>query len=142
MRGVVSFLFVLVSCQFGWSQQGPPPPMAMASEENQKLIDELIEVTHIKEQYLEICTSFIEQAAIEKGWDATEIKRRKQKTGNIDQFIRSSFYSSMAFLSSDELREAIKFFKKANKKNLFDPYFISCSVITHNFLMYVNALIE
>lgn len=133
-------MFIITVQSIAFSQ-GPPPSMAIASEENQKLIDEIIEITHFKEQYIEICTSFIEQAAKEKGWDETEIAERKKRM-DAEQFIRSSFYNAMAFLSSEELRETIMFLKKINKKTPFNAFFLSRSTITNNFLIHVNSLIE
>lgn len=141
MKNVITLLLIITAQSIAFSQ-GPPPLQAeTATKENQLLIDEIIELTHFKEQYTEICTSFIERTAKERGWDTKEIERRKQGM-DADRFIRMNFYTTMAFLSSEDLRETITFLKKINKKNPYHDFFLSDLIISNNFLIHVNSLIE
>lgn len=119
----------------------PPPPQTMASEENQKLIDEIIEITNFKEEYYILCTNFIELKGKEMGWDAAEIEKRKKRM-DVDRFIRNNFYNAMAFLSFDELKEIILFLKKINRKRPHNPFLLNSYTIENNLIMHVNSLIE
>lgn len=141
MTQLVIALFVIVTQSISFSQGGPPPPADMASEENQKLIDEIVEITKFKEKYLELCTRFIEEAAMEKGWSIAEVEKRKKKI-DVDQFIRNNFYNSMASLSSDELKEIIVFLKKLNKKNPNIPFLLTNHLIENNIVNDINHLIK
>lgn len=141
MTQLVIALFVIVTQSISFSQGGPPPPADMASEENQKLIDEIVEITKFKEKYLELCTRFIEEAAMEKGWSIAEVEKRKKKI-DVDQFIRNNFYNSMASLSSDELKEIIVFLKKLNKKNPNIPFLLTNHLIENNIVNDINHLLK
>lgn len=141
MTQLVIAIFVIVTQSISFSQGGPPPPADMASEENQKLIDEIVEITKFKEKYLELCTRFIEEAAMEKGWSIAEVEKRKKKI-DVDQFIRNNFYNSMASLSSDELKEIILFLKKLNKKNPNIPFLLTNHLIENNIVNDINHLLK
>lgn len=141
MTQLVIALFVIVTQSISFSQGGPPPPGDMASEENQKLIDEIVEITKFKEKYLELCTRFIEEAAMEKGWSIAEVEKRKKKI-DVDRFIRNNFYNSMASLSSDELKEIIVFLKKLNKKNPNIPFLLTNHLIENNIVNDINHLLK
>lgn len=140
IKGITMLLFTTVFQLLSFSQ-GPPPPADMASEENQKLIDEIVEITKFKEKYLELCTRFIEEAAMEKGWSIAEVEKRKKKI-DVDQFIRNNFYNSMASLSSDELKEIIVFLKKLNKKNPNIPFLLTNHLIENNIVNDINHLLK
>lgn len=123
-----------------WSQ-GPPPPMAMASEENQILIDEIVEISKLKEYYNSTCSYYINQAAELNGWDNSEILKRKKQM-DFDRFIRMNFYSFMADYSKDELIEIISFLKKVNKRTGVRPFFLINQSIENNLRLEISSIIK
>lgn len=140
LKQIFSILFVCVIQSIAFSQ-GPPPPAAMATEENQVLIDEIIKITKIKEHYAQTCIYFIERTAKEKGWDSKEVEKRMQRI-NIDNFIEMNFYNTMATFSTEELKEMITFLKKVNQKTPYTSFFLSDSILVHNLFNHMQHLIE
>ncbi|MCO5259942.1 MAG: hypothetical protein M9916_07350 [Crocinitomicaceae bacterium] len=140
LKQIFSIFFVCVIQSIAFSQ-GPPPPMDMATEENQVLIDEIIKITKIKEHYAQTCTYFIERTAKEKGWDSKEVEKRMQRI-NIDNFIEMNFYNTMATFSSEELKEIITFLKKVNQKTPYTSFFLSDSILVNNLFNHMQHMIE
>ncbi len=140
MRKVMIVLFVVAyySCALC---QGPPPPMAMASEENQKLIDKIIEITKVKEYYNTTCLYYIDRAAESNDWEEADILKRKQRM-DVNRFIRMNFYSSMANYSVEELKEIFAFLQKINKRNGYVPFFLINQFIEDNLRLEINSIIE
>lgn len=140
MRKVMIVLFVVAyySCALC---QGPPPPMAMASEENQKLIDKIVEITNIKEYYNTTCFYYIDQAAKLNDWSDLDILKRKQRM-DVNRFIRMNFYSFMARYSTEELEEIFVFVQKINKRNGSTPFFLINQSIESNLRLEISSIIE
>lgn len=140
MRSVFCAVLFFSFCQlFGLSQ--PPPPQVMASDENQQLIDEIVEITNFKDQYYVLCTYFIDRKGEEMGWDAAEIEKRKKRM-DVDRFIRNNFYNAMASLSSDELKETIVLLKKINRKRSNNPFLLTSYSIQNNLVTHIKLLLE
>ncbi len=134
-----AMLFFSVCHLFGLSQ--PPPPMVMASEENQKLIDKIIEITKVKEYYNTTCLYYIDRAAESNDWEEADILKRKQRM-DVNRFIRMNFYSSMANYSVEELKEIFAFLQKINKRNGYVPFFLINQFIEDNLRLEINSIIE
>lgn len=140
MKKIMTLLFVIAFTPIVWTQEVSILTIE-ATDENKVLIDEIIELTKIKEQYTQMCTYFIERTAKEKGWDSKEIERRKQKM-DIDNFIEMNFYDALAIFSSKELKEIISFLKKVNQKTPYSSFFLSDLTIENNLFNHILYLIK
>lgn len=140
MKNIFCAMLFFSVCQlFGLSQ--PPPPMVMASEENQKLIDKIIEITKVKEYYNTTCLYYIDRAAELNDWEEADILKRKQRM-DVNRFIRMNFYNSMANYSVEELKEIFAFLQKINKRNSYVPFFLINQSIENNLRIEINSIIE
>lgn len=140
MKKIMILLFVIAFSPLVWTQEFSILTME-ATDENKVLIDEIIELAKIKEQYTEMCTYFIERTAKEKGWDDKEVERRKQRM-NVDDFIKINFYDALAIFSSEELKEIITFLEKVNQKTHYSSFFLSNLMIEHNLFNHLLYLIK
>lgn len=117
---LISFLFFRV---ISFSQDSPPP-MLMPSEENKKLIVELVKVTDYENYFVEYCTKHIEKSGVEKGLSKEKILKSKNRI-NFVEFLEYTVFNQFAVYSSEELREMIALCKKLKKKNHSNVFFTS-----------------
>ena len=92
--------------------QGPPPP-AMPTKTNRKLIDRIIEKTNHKKYFVNYCTKKIRNYAKKNNWSKT---KTDEKLAQIDFDTYSfSIYNSYAFYSAKQLKKILEVMALINR---------------------------
>lgn len=120
MKHFFLIVFFILGLGKAYTQSFPLPP-ATSNPEKQLLIDEFVEVSHYKETLRNYAKSYIEL----KMFDYTtsppkELITKSQAQEILKNFessdIKFSLYSSFSFISEENLRELIKFYKNIGGK--------------------------
>ncbi|MDE5430545.1 hypothetical protein [Elizabethkingia meningoseptica] len=113
-RGLL-LLFIILSVCVG-AQQLPPPP-AMSNLEQKRLIDEFIDVSNYKEALTNYAKFYLELKMFD--YDVSppkELITKEQAQSIINNLnfedFKISLYSSLSFISQENLKELIQFHKK------------------------------
>lgn len=110
----IFFTITLFISSLAFSQELDPPTIAMPSEANKILIDELIRVTEFENYFTNYCKNKIEQAAKEKRWSE---KKKQETIRSIDfKYFKDSIYNTFASDSMEDLNKIIFLFKDLNSK--------------------------
>lgn len=136
MKSIKTLLLITLLTSFiSVLAQGPPPAMAMPSEKNSKLIDELVNTSGLKDFFTAYCTSRIKFAGQTKNWSTAKINE-KINSINFDEFKKVSVYNAYSSLNSDELTLLIEFFKSTRQRNVSQKFFLSDSMLLTNLNTY------
>ncbi|SEG14851.1 hypothetical protein SAMN05421847_1542 [Halpernia humi] len=143
MKKLSLFLFIFFSL-FSFAQESPPP-VAMPKENQEKLIDELINVSNYKEALMNYARVYF--------W-GEQYKNGKRNYGNkeidevlkkfdFEKFKKNSIYNSLSFVSEQKLKNLIEFYKKNgglidDKNNLI----LITASISHNLQYQLNSEME
>ncbi|WP_407483439.1 hypothetical protein [Elizabethkingia meningoseptica] len=113
-RGLLLLFIILSVC--GSAQQLPPPP-AMSNLEQKRLIDEFIEVSNYKEALTNYAKFYLGLKMFD--YDVSppkELITKEQARSIINNLnfedFKISLYSSLSFISQENLKELIQFHKK------------------------------
>ncbi|MCL1665380.1 hypothetical protein M2T78_14015 [Elizabethkingia ursingii] len=113
-RGIL-LLFIILSV-YGSAQQLPPPP-AMSNLEQKRLINEFIEVSNYKEALTNYAKFYLGLKMLD--YDVSppkELITKEQAQSIINNLnfedFKISLYSSLSFISQENLKELIQFHKK------------------------------
>lgn len=139
-----SFLFLCFFSILSFAQASPPSS-AVPKENQEKLIDELINVSNYKEALMNYSRVYFWGEQYKNGrrnYGNEEIDEVLNKF-DFEKFKKNSIYNSYSFISEQKLKNLIEFFKKNgglvdDKNNLI---LISAS-ISHNLQYQLNSEME
>jgi hypothetical protein len=119
--------------------QDGPPPMAMPTENNKVLIDEVIKVTNYDTYFRDYCLKRVNQHATVNNWTT---KKKEQVIKSIDfKSFSSTVYNQYAFHSTEELKKLIELFKELNK-NKVQKLIVTSEMVQGNLELFVQSVIE
>ncbi len=127
----ILLLITLATSSISVLAQGPPPAMAMPSEKNSKLIDELVNASGLKDFFTAYCTSRIKFAGQTKNWNTAKIDE-KISSINFEEFKKGPVYNDYSSLTADELTLLIRFFKSTGQRGSSQKFFLSDSMLLTN----------
>lgn len=137
-------IFIFVMCMannISWSQDGPPPQMAMPNDKNTALIDKIIEVSEHEIYFKDYCSKKVKEIAKEENWNSEKTKQILESI-RFDSYI-SSVYNSFAFYTEQQLRMVIDTMIILNKENSSGQKFIlNNEMMQNNLDIYVTGVIE
>lgn len=137
MKYVFPFVFTFFA-MVSKAQDGPPP-MAMPTEKNKELIDEVIKVTNYETYFKNYCLEKVNRYAAAQNW--TE-KKREQIIKSIDfKYFSSTVYNQYAFHSSEELEKLIELFKELNK-NKVQKLIVTSDMVQGNLELFAQNVVE
>ncbi|PWG79551.1 hypothetical protein [Pararcticibacter amylolyticus] len=137
----ILLLITLLTGSISVLAQGPPPAMAMPSEKNSKLIDELVNVSGLKDFFTAYCASRIKFAGQTKSWSTAKINE-KISSINFEEFKKGPVYNDYSSLTADELTLLIRFFKSAGQRSSSQKFFLSDSMLLTNLNNYSERYLE
>lgn len=134
MKKTILVFCCIISC-LAFSQETSPPPMAMPNDRQEKLIDELISVSHYKEALVNYSRVYFWGEQYNGGKRRYENKHIDQVLKNFDfeKFKKSSIYNSFSKIPEKKLKNLIEFYKNNGSEidTQNDIILISAS-ISHN----------
>ncbi len=138
------FIFFIFFSFFSFAQESPPP-VAMPKENQEKLIDELINVSDYKEALMNYSRVYFwgEQYKNGKRNYGNEEIDEVLKKFDFEKFKKNSIYNSFSFISEQRLKNLIEFYKKNgglidDKNNLI----LITASISHNLQYQLNSEME
>ena len=138
------FIFFIFFFFFSFAQESPPP-VAMPKENQEKLIDELINVSDYKEALMNYSRVYFwgEQYKNGKRNYGNEEIDEVLKKFDFEKFKKNSIYNSFSFISEQRLKNLIEFYKKNgglidDKNNLI----LITASISHNLQYQLNSEME
>ena len=138
------FIFFIFFSFFSFAQESPPP-VAMPKENQEKLIDELINVSDYKEALMNYSRVYFwgEQYKNGKRTYGNEVIDEVLKKFDFEKFKKNSIYNSFSFISEQRLKNLIEFYKKNgglidDKNNLI----LITASISHNLQYQLNSEME
>lgn len=133
------FAALLIVCSSVCQAQEDPPPMAMPTENNKVLIDEVIRVTNYETYFREYCLEKIKQYATEHKWTAN---KKEEIIKSIDfKYFNSTVYNQYAFHSTEDLKRLIELFKALNK-NKVQKLVVTSDIVQRNLELFTQSVIE
>ena len=140
----LSLLLFIFFIFFSFAQESPPP-VAMPKENQEKLIDELINVSDYKEALMNYSRVYFwgEQYKNGKRNYGNEEIDEVLKKFDFEKFKKNSIYNSFSFISEQRLKNLIEFYKKNgglidDKNNLI----LITASISHNLQYQLNSEME
>ena len=138
------FIFFIFFSFFSFAQESPPP-VAMPKENQEKLIDELINVSDYKEALMNYSRVYFwgeQYKNGERNYGNEEIDEVLKKF-DFEKFKKNSIYNSFSFISEQRLKNLIEFYKKNgglidDKNNLI----LITASISHNLQYQLNSEME
>jgi hypothetical protein len=117
-----------------------PPKMAMASNENEPLIDKIIEITSYESYFKNYCIDFVAKTAKQEKWTKEKSESVKAKI-NFTEFKVQKLYNWLAGYSTKELNEYFGLYKK-DKKRKTNNIIMDNQNITKHLEWYAQRLIQ
>jgi len=142
MKKVLLIFYCFTSILIFSQDTLPPPPMAIPNSQQEKLIDELISVSHYKEALINYSRVYFWGEQYKGGKRRYENTHIDQVLKNFDfeRFKKGTIYNSFSFISEKKLKNLIEFYKdnegKINAEN--DMILITASV-SHNLQSQLNS---
>lgn len=137
MRCILAVL--LLVCSTVCKAQDGPPPMAMPTENNKVLIDEVIKVTNYESYFRDYCLEKINQYATAHKWTA---KKKEEIIKSIDfKYFNSTVYNQYAFHSTEDLKKLIELFRELNK-NKVQKLVVTSDMVQGNLELFAQSVIE
>ena len=140
MKHSITTLLFILFCSIAIAQ-GPPPPMAMPTEDNTALIDEIIKATNQEHYFIDYCSKKVSEYASENNWSS-------EKTSQIIESIRlrsyiSTIYNNYASYSVEELKAILTTMTLINdgKSNLSKMTLIN-PMMHNNLDLFIEGLLE
>ena len=125
---VAVFFFNFSPIKTQAQNNGMPPPPLVPTTEQEKLIDELIIVTHFEDFFNQYCNNLIDETAESKKWSAAKIKNKKNKIQFAD--FRFTIYNNYASIKTEDLKTLTSLLKKINQEG--DSIFLGNDSIINN----------
>ena len=142
----LTILFLLISI-FNFAQSPPPPAMPKGGQI--ALIDEFVKVSNYEESLKKFGTNYMysKMFRYENGKNIRVLSKEKAEEiiNNFDfnSFKNNSIYNAFSFVSEENLKILIEFYKTVNGKiDKSGGMFINNNVIMTNFTGYLNKEIE
>jgi hypothetical protein len=117
-----------------------PPKMAMASNENEPLIDKIIEITSYENYFKNYCIDFVAKTVKQEKWTKEKSESVKAKI-NFAEFKVQKLYNWLAGYSTKELNEYIGLYEK-DKKRKTNNIIMDNQNITKHLEWYAQRLIQ
>jgi hypothetical protein len=137
---LTSLMLFLGFTTFAQIKVGPPPP-SMPSNNNKKIINEIIDVTHLEQYFIDYCTKKIKAHAIKHEW---KDKKTTQTLNSINfRYYRSTVYNSYASYTKKQLEQILELMTSLNKdKKGFSTMILLNPMMQSNLELHVKSLIE
>lgn len=143
MKKITLLLFIFFSI-LSFAQESPPP-VAMPKENQEKLIDELINVSNYKEALMNYSRVYFGGEQYKNGkrnYGNEEIDEILKKF-DFEKFKKNSIYNRFSFISEQRLKNLIKFYQKNgglidDKNNLI----LITASISHHLQYQLNSEME
>lgn len=121
--------------------QVAPPPMAMPSKSNTKLVDQIISITNHEKYFMDYCTKKVLTYAKENNWSK---EKTKEILGSIRfEYYSSTIYNSYAFYSKKQLIKLLDALTALSKvSNYNQPFILTNQMMQSNLDLYVEGVIE
>lgn len=133
------FALLLVAGSIMGKAQDGPPPMAMPTESNKALIDEVIKVTNYETYFKNYCVEKVNEYSIAHKWTA---KKKEEIIKSIDfKYFSSTVYNQYAFNSAEDLKRLIELFKELNK-NKVQKLIVTSDMVQGNLELFAESVIE
>ena len=138
---VLSFFLFTLPLSSTTYCQGPPPAMAMPSDNNRLLIDSIISVTNHEKYFTDYCTKHILAYAKENTWSP-------EKTNEITNSIKFKYYSSTIYnayanYSTSQLKtllDAMTLMSETTDK--WQNFILTNDMMQSNLDLHVSSLIQ
>lgn len=144
----VFFTFFAIIISFSAFSQNPPP-VAMPSEEQIKLIDEFVKVSNYEKSLKKFGMNYLYSKMFKsENGKNVRVLTKKQAENIIDNFDFTAFkeysiYNAFSFVSQENLILLKEFYKSLEGKiDNSGDLFINNNVIITNFTGYINSEIE
>lgn len=141
---ITSFVSLNGIISFGQTEPIPPPPppmeMAMPTEINTKIVDEIVKVTRHEKYFTDYCIDKVKRFGRSNAWTTG---RTNEILGSIKfEFYKSTIYNSYAVYSTEQLNKILETLTIVNSKSGIDlTMILTNSMMQSNLDLFVEALI-
>ena len=133
---LLALLFIIPTITFSQN----PPPAAIPTQSNKKLITKIITISNIDNYYYDYCVNKVYEKAAQENW--TEEKKNKIIASINFQQYNFTIYNTFALYSEEELLKIIAVLTILNEKKSDDSKFMLInSMMLSNFEVHLENIL-